>query len=75
MHTFTDVLLEMEIRKKEIETEIERIRWARLAAEARPQTRREWGIWRMVIGLHDRLLEIRCEVQSLFAANPRTTAC
>ena len=75
MHTLTDVLFEMELRKKSIEAELERARWARLAAAARSQDKRELGIWRMAIRLGDLLVGFRCQVQSLFAPNPSTTAC
>ncbi len=75
MHTFADGLFEMELRKKHIEAELERAKWVRWAEEARPKTKRDWGIWRTAVSLRDRVLEVRCEVQTLFAAEPASSTC
>jgi len=75
MHTFADGLFEMELRKKQIKADWERAKWVRWAEAARPKTRKQRGIWHTAIRLRDRMLEVRCEVQSLLSAEPATTTC
>ncbi len=75
MHTFADGLFEMELRKKQIEAKLDRAKWVRWAEAARPKTKRERGIWRTALRLRERVLEVRCEVQSLFAAEPASATC
>lgn len=74
MHNFTDVLFEMEMRKKSIEAEIERLRRARLAAEAHSQEERVPAIRRVAFWLGD-AAGLYCRWQRRFAAASGPIAC
>jgi len=75
MHTFADGLFEMELRKKELESEIEQNRMVRLARAGRPRAKRNWSVRLAALWLSDIVAGLRCQLRSRFAADLSLVAC
>lgn len=75
MNTFADVLFEMELRQENVRSEVEQVRWARRAGEARVRGQSLDGIRRAAVQLGDIVAGLRCQLRSRFAVGLDAAAC
>ena len=75
MQGLGDARVMMEYQTKNIETELEHDRLARLASASRPRKERLLGIRRVVVRLGDLLVGLGCRLQARYAAEPDAVAC
>lgn len=75
MNTSADGLYEMQLRRKQLEGEVERLRWAQLASAARPKIRKNWGFQQVALWMGDMVGGLQCQLQARFASELSSPAC